>query len=156
MKRIFVGSIAVGLVVMLAGCGGPQVPLDTKVKGLYLGMPIDDAHTVCTQLLEGNDWGITVSEIGEGDSSLLEIGVPDAKNFGFNVLGARTGSGGVTADANGKGNGFSFSGAAVNHIWQGESMDEAAYCHRQRAPCPRACTSVPTMEQCGVSAEEDE
>lgn len=114
-------------VILSAGCGGGSGPEVLNVKGLHLGMDLTEAQNVCKRLLEGAPLCSVDDAIEEGELAVYDIGAADGKYFGFTALGMKLAGGGVSADKNGKVNGFVFSGGLVKHIFGITEMEDADF-----------------------------
>ena len=115
-------------VILSSGCGGGSGPETLNVKGLCLGMDITEAQNVCKKLFEGAPLGLAVDDtIGEGGLLIYGIGDENGKYFGFTALGMQLAGGGVTADKNGKINGYTFSGGIVKHIFGVKDMEDSDF-----------------------------
>ena len=118
-------AVCVAGAMLVAGCGGKSGPSVLDVKGLSLGMGLSEANAVCKTLLEGS--GCSVGDIQDGELAIYDIGESGGKCFGFSAMGMNLAGGGVTADANGKVNGFIFSGGLVNHIFKVTEMEDGDF-----------------------------
>ena len=103
----------------------PQTKNNKSIKGLWVGMPLEEAKQVCETLLEGS--GCSVGEVESGGLAIYDIGSRDGSYFGITALGMKLAGGGVTADADGKVNGILFSGGIVEHIFNASDMEDSDF-----------------------------
>ena len=119
-----VATVGIAGSLLLAGCGDDSGGGGgLNVKGMYLGMKITEAQTVCMKLFEGLDFE---SEKRSGDNSnnswvkvkgeLPIHEVETGSQFSFILIGAAK-WGEVNADKNGNVYRYYFTGPVVRHIF---------------------------------------